>query len=524
MKNMIKTKEIKKLSKTMNFRPFVILAIALMVAIFFACSIFVSTISKLVVFIVLMSAFVVSFALVMLYGKKFIMMITVTVLICSIPFAVLYGKCLKLETYSDYSGSCYIRAKIDEHYKLTTSGNLCLVLSDVEIVDGDEKHTLDGKISLYTNPNNLKLADFSVGRYLVAKTSLTFFDMQGTQEYSLSNLSKNLIALGYSNYYDITCLDEYDVSVRDKVCLSIYNDLSALNLEHGDLGYAMMFGETSYLDENVKTSFQSTGIAHLLAVSGLHFSIIFGILSFITKRSDAGYKMNFFMDVVVIFIYCYLCKFTVSVLRAGLMAFFASLSKRKFKAYDSASVLSLVAILFLIVNPLCLFNTSFMLSFSAVLSINLLSAVFLRFFSQIFKDKVSSALAVNLSVQIGMFCVTVFYFGSYNILTGIVNLLLIPIATYAFMILFIGVLVSRIFPIAIYLSKIYDFLMDIVVRMNVYFSRVGFSLHYNLTGLASAIVVFALAFVISDYLFANRKKKLAFVLPLAVVAGVLFLV
>lgn len=511
--------------KIVNFRPFVVLAAVMMLAIFSAVCI--SQTARLVLFIIFISIFGIFLAVCVLLKKKFMLMLSAILLAISSAFGFIYAKNETLKNYQKYAGEdIYIYAKIADNYKMTTSGNLSINLTDVQIKTTTGYDKINGKITLYTNPNNLDLTEFSAGRYVLIKTNLTVFDLNGgfdDNTRAVSSLSSGLVGYAYSSFYNITPLDEYDVSARDYICDKIRDDLEVANLEYADLAYAMLFGENTYLDEAVKEEFRLTGIAHLLAVSGLHFSIIFMIISFIAKASKANRKTSFVIEAVVIFLYCYLCKFSVSVIRAGTMAFIANYAKLRHKSYDSLSTLSLIAFVILCINPLKLFNISFVLSFIAVFSIIMLMRLFNDFFSRFFKDKVASALSVNIAVQIGMFAVNLYYFGRYAIFSGIINILLVPIATLGFSLLFVSVILSRVFPLAIYLSKGFDFLIDIVVKMNSYFTSGGIYLRLGNLSFLPVILTIILIAVASEYVFLKKRNKLIAVSSIAILSGLAFL-
>ena len=517
----------KRLSKLkiMNFRPFVILAIFMILATF--CAVIISHSARLVLFVIFISSFGVALVLAGVMKKKWLLMISAVLLSVSMAFGHIYAKSKTLDNYQKYAGEdVSIYAKIAENYNFTASGNLSLTLADVYIETSAGYEKISGKITLYTNPNNLDLTKFSVGRYLSIKTNLTVFDLNGDfadNKRAISFLSNGVVGYAYSSFYNIKVTDTQKVSVRDYVCNDIRNDLLSVDLKYADLGFVMLFGESSYLDDSIQEEFRLTGIAHLLAVSGLHFSIIFMIINFIAKVAKANKKSNFLVTTIIIILYCYLCKFSVSVIRAGVMAFIASYAKIRHKPYDRLSALALVLFAILCVNPLKLFNISLVLSFIAVFSIIMLVPIFSNFFSKFFKEKMVSAISVNLAVQIGMFAVNLYYFGRYAIFSGIINLLLIPISNVAFGFLFVGVLLSNVFPLAIYLSKVFDFLIDIIVKMNGYFMGNGIYLSVGNLSFLPVVLMIAIMVIISEYIFLKKRNKLIGVSLMAILSGLVFL-
>ena len=511
--------------KVMNIRPFVILAVAMMLAVF--CAVFISHSARLVLFVIFISLFGVALSLCLVLKKKFILMISSICLVLATAFGFVYVKNQTLKSYQKYAGEdVYVYAKIAEKYKYSSSGNLILNLTDVKIKTNTGYDSINGNISLYTNPKNLDLTEFSVGRYLMIKTNLTVFDLCGDfaeNKRAVSFLSSGVVGYAYSSFYNIKPTKNYEENARDYICSKIWKSLKSVNLEYADLGYTMLFGESVYLDENVKAEFRLTGIAHLLAVSGLHFSIIFMIISAISKFSKADKRSSLFVQAIIIFLYAYLCNFSVSVIRAGVMVFIASYAKIRHKAYDSLSALALIAFIILCVNPFKLFNISFVLSFIAVFSILTLSPLFKTFFSKIFEDKMASTLALNMAVQIGMFAINIYYFGRYAIFSGIINFLLIPIATVAFGTLFVSILLSSAFPLAIYLSKVFDFLIDIVVKINSYFSSTGIYLKMGSLSIVPVVLILITMVLASEYTFAKKRNRLIVVSMFTILSGLAFL-
>ncbi|MBP3581331.1 MAG: hypothetical protein J6J33_01095, partial [Clostridia bacterium] len=131
-------------------------------------------------FVIFISSFGVALVLAGVMKKKWLLMISAVLLSVSMAFGHIYAKSKTLDNYQKYAGEdVSIYAKIAENYNFTASGNLSLTLADVYIETSAGYEKISGKITLYTNPNNLDLTKFSVGRYLSIKTNLTVFDLNG---------------------------------------------------------------------------------------------------------------------------------------------------------------------------------------------------------------------------------------------------------------------------------------------------------------------------------------------------------
>jgi len=134
---------------------------------------------------------------------------------------------------------------------------------------------------------------------------------------------------------------------------------------------AMMFGDKSDLQEDMYESFQKNGIAHILAVSGLHIGCIYAFLCFLWR----GRKGIVFLAAMTLFliIYAAMADFAPSVVRALIMIEIHMLADFLNRPYDMLSAACLTAFVMLVVNPMQLFNTGFQMSFMAVAVLSMLS-------------------------------------------------------------------------------------------------------------------------------------------------------
>ncbi len=217
--------------------------------------------------------------------------------------------------------------------------------------------------------------------------------------------------------------------------LNLFQSLDLSPDEYGMLS-ALTLGYTDALSEEVVESFRATGVAHILAVSGIHVGIIFIIISSLLGFVRRHSKYNWIKQVVIIlllWVYVFVIGFPPSVVRACIMltAFCAATSLGR-KSY-SYNTLFMTAFVMLVWNPFWLFDMGFQLSFLAVLSMLLLMPAisntmpvknkYLRYFRDIF--------SVSLSVQLGIFPLCLYYFGTFPLYFFITNLIIIPLMTLA---------------------------------------------------------------------------------------------
>ena len=131
----------------------------------------------------------------------------------------------------------------------------------------------------------------------------------------------------------------------------------------------LLFGETSYMDEDLYEQFRLNGIAHVLAVSGLHVGLLYSLVMRLLG-GRRGWRTTLAV-LAFLFAYAVLSGFSVSVLRASVMISLNLLSWHLKRRYDMVCAASFTAILFLIINPWQLYDTGMQLSFCAAYSIGI---------------------------------------------------------------------------------------------------------------------------------------------------------
>ena len=139
----------------------------------------------------------------------------------------------------------------------------------------------------------------------------------------------------------------------------------ALDGEEAELITAMLDGEKSRIDRSLRESFSDAGFSHILAISGLHISMLAAMIVFLLKAAGAGKNTSTISVMLFLCLYSVFCGMQVSVIRAVIMLSFSLAAKRTGKQYDALTALCVAAMLVLSKQPLMLFDASFVLSFSA---------------------------------------------------------------------------------------------------------------------------------------------------------------
>ncbi|MCL1901692.1 MAG: ComEC/Rec2 family competence protein, partial [Firmicutes bacterium] len=347
--------------------------------------------------------------------------------------------------------------------------SLCLDEYEEEYVDLKLKagHIIEGKASF----KNIELVKgFSVNTYGV-RNGFRYFAY--CDEYEISEGSANFIS-----------------GIRQYAADLLEENLSE---EAYSTAYALIFGDKSLIKSDTMESFSLTGMAHILAVSGLHVGILMSVLFFVFKKLRIGYKYQFTISFLVLLFYAMLCSFSPSVLRAALMCLIYLMSKLLKRPYDSLSSLTFAALIILLFSPLYLFDAGFQMSFFAVLGIILLAPQFKRLF-RFLPNFLNNLISISLAAQIGVLPLINLYFGFIPVLSIFFNILIIPLITVIYIFLIILLIIP--IPFMFILPQIMLDAVLFVVRHGAMlsFSNVkfifnnGFIFYYSIILLVSAFI------------------------------------
>ncbi len=132
---------------------------------------------------------------------------------------------------------------------------------------------------------------------------------------------------------------------------------------------ALVLGDKFGMDDDLMEDVQVSGLAHVLAVSGLHITTLASALYFLLKKLKVKPKTSLIVVTILTFLYSMLCSFTPSSLRAFVMTFVLNYASANGLKQDNLSSLALATSILLIVNPTNILSVGFLLSVSSVLGI-----------------------------------------------------------------------------------------------------------------------------------------------------------
>ncbi len=142
--------------------------------------------------------------------------------------------------------------------------------------------------------------------------------------------------------------------------------------EAAPVAKALLIGDRTALSDETHQVFRDGGIAHVLAVSGLHVGILMAGVLFVLRRLHASPRMQLVVTGLLLLLYCRLLDFSAPVVRAAILTMVLLLGRVLRRPQDPLTSLSLAFVLVLLLRPMDLFAIGFQLSFLAVLGIMLL--------------------------------------------------------------------------------------------------------------------------------------------------------
>ncbi|MCH8495174.1 MAG: DNA internalization-related competence protein ComEC/Rec2, partial [Balneolales bacterium] len=203
---------------------------------------------------------------------------------------------------------------------------------------------------------------------------------------------------------------------------------------------AILLGEKSELDRDVRTAFSRAGLSHLMAVSGMHVGFVLMPIWIIIPwfwTSEFGRSAGLIIIALILFFYAGITGFTASVSRASITACLLAIGKLFQRNRDSLNTTGIAAIILLIWDPSSLFDVGFQMSFVAVTMILVLGPVLRDWTPQSirfsWKGHILQFLGISVVVQAGLFPILADTFGEFSLAGPVANTAGVPITQLLFL-------------------------------------------------------------------------------------------
>lgn len=322
------------------------------------------------------------------------------------------------------------------------------------------------------------------------------------------------------NNYDFLRQNIYEL--REQIIKQIFKIFTNKN---AGLFTAMLVGDKSYLDKDQKDLFNENGIAHILAISGLHLSIL-GLCLFELLRKKFSIKVSSIIVSIVILLYAIFIDASVTTLRAIIMLYVRFISLGVGRSYDSKNVLFLTALVFIIFRPYLIFNSGFQFSYVAVYSLNLDYKYEFKTFVEIRKkilnilypDEMKTINKIHKIPQVIILTlfllpITIYNYFQYPLYSILLNLIVIPLMTFVLIFGIIGLLISFIniffgsllVGIVHFIFVFYEFICNYINKLPYHSINVG---RPSIKSIIIYYIILFVIYILMNYYLAIKNKNI----------------
>lgn len=202
----------------------------------------------------------------------------------------------------------------------------------------------------------------------------------------------------------------------------------------------LLLGDKTDISYEMNTDFKVSGISHIVAVSGLHMSILFALVCTVTSKRR---YLLAALGIPSIVLFMALAGFTPSVTRAGIMEILMILSLCVNREYDPPTALAFAALAMLIANPLVSSSVGFQLSVGSVAGIFLFMKKIQDWILKRIpgkknkrwnriRNRLASGVAVTLSAQVITTPLVAYYYSTVSLVSIVTNLAVLWIISFLF--------------------------------------------------------------------------------------------
>ncbi len=239
--------------------------------------------------------------------------------------------------------------------------------------------------------------------------------------------------------------------------------------EEAGFATAIMTGNRDNVNAQVRLAFTRIGISHVLAVSGLHLSIMVGGLDFFCRCIGIPRKMKNILLIVCACLLACVCGLSASVIRAAIMLSFFYIADSIGEIGDSLTALFAAIFLIVVFRPLAVYDVGMWLSFLATLGIVLTAPIIpmirnsdCPWLVRKILNFIISLIFVTISATFFTLPVVCIAFGGISLISPLANLIFIPLIQIVLYLLVILTVIGFLPSLALPIGRAAQFLISFV--------------------------------------------------------------
>ncbi len=239
--------------------------------------------------------------------------------------------------------------------------------------------------------------------------------------------------------------------IREKISSVIYEYFIDW---HAPFMEQLLIGTKGELDYEISSAFRKSGMSHILAISGLHMSILVLALEKQLRRlTDKELMDPLARDLIlmgVTFLYMFIGGFGSSITRSGFMLIIHYLTKMFFRGSKAQENLGIAIVIILVSNPMSCCDAGFIMSAVSSLALSVFAEPFANFLAGFYKserfletaERFTHIIAVDIVAFLSVLPVSAIYFGEVSLLAPLANIIAGTFARFSLILGFVTVLLG----------------------------------------------------------------------------------
>lgn len=257
----------------------------------------------------------------------------------------------------------------------------------------------------------------------------------------------------------------------EKLCSDNKGIFSIINNKNGIIG-AIILGDKTDLDSDIKELYSVSGIAHILAISGLHISFI-GMAIYRLLRRRFRFLFSAAVSIPVVLSFGIMSGFGISTIRSIIMFILKIIGEVLGRKYDAITAISLAGLVLLVQNPFVVCNSGFQMSFGAIIAIVLILPIVEEILNT--DNKIIKVLSANFTISLVMNPILAWNYYELPTFSFLLNIVVVPLMSVVIVSSIVGIFCSCIMfgfgKVVIFpgcgILELYTFLCNIINKSSV---------------------------------------------------------